>query len=213
MNDDQTRYPLSWPTGWKRTAAHQRRPAMFSKRVETVGSQWKRKERLSIGDGLERLTGELARLGARRIVISSNLRLRGDGLPYAQQAKQLSDPGVAVYFTLAGAPRALACDRWDSAAENMAAIAGHIDAIRAQERYGVGTVAQAFAGYAALPPKFDPWDVLGVWRAATADEIASAFKLKSRTAHPDVAGGSHEQMTRLVSARDEALRILREVGR
>jgi hypothetical protein len=32
-------------------------------------------------------------------------------------------------------------------ADNIAAIAAHIDAIRRQDRYGVGTLDQAFAGY------------------------------------------------------------------
>jgi len=34
--------------------------------------------------------------------------------------------------------------------DNIAAIAAHIEALRAQERYGVGTIEQAFAGYSAL---------------------------------------------------------------
>jgi hypothetical protein len=57
-----------------------------------------------------------------------------------------------VYFKLHGKDRVLACDKWDRVADNIAAIAAHIDAIRRQDRYGVGTIDQAFAGYSALPP-------------------------------------------------------------
>ena len=60
------------------------------------------------------------------------------------------DPGVAVYFQLHDKERVLACDKWDTVADNIAAIAAHIDGIRRQDRYGVGTIDQAFAGYSAL---------------------------------------------------------------
>lgn len=206
--EDATRYPLSWPSGWKRTPYSHRRVAPFSKRVRSLGSAWARKERLDIGDGLSRLTGELRRLGTRNVIISSNLRVRNDGLPYAQQAKQLDDPGVAVYFKLNGQPRVLACDKWTSAAENMAAIAGHIEAIRAQERYGVGSLDQAFAGYAALPPREDdPWTLLGVSRDASREDVLSAHRQLAVQHHPD-RGGSTEYMARINTARDEALRVL-----
>lgn len=210
MTADVSRYPLTWPAGWARTPAHSRRAAQFSKRT-TLTTQYgshTRNARLEVGDGLSRLLGELQRLGARGVVVSSNLRLRNDGLPVANQAKQLADPGIAVYFSLKGSPRALACDKWSSAAENMAAIAGHIAAIRMQERYGVGTLEQAFAGYAALPPAAeDCWTVLGVGRDASRDQIDAAYRQKARHQHPDV-GGTHEAMAALNAARDEALAAL-----
>lgn len=215
MTDNVSRYPLTWPSGWTRTPAHQRRAAAFSKKVDTAGyngSTYKRTERLSVGDGLTRLMGELSRLGARSVVVSSNLRLRTDGLPYAAQAKQLDDPGVAVYFTLKGAPRALACDKWTSAAENMAAIAGHIAAVRMQDRYGVGTLEQAFAGYAALPPAAaEWWLVLDVPRDADRDQVDRAFKVKARLAHPDT-GGSHDAMATVNAAREAAYEAFRAQG-
>lgn len=206
---EQQRFPLSWPSGWKRTPYGQRKYAAFGKRVAVSGSSWKRTERLSVGDGMDRLTGELKRLGARNAIISSNLRVRGDGLPYSQQAKQLDDPGVAVYFKLAGKDRVLACDRWNSAADNMAAIAGHIEAIRSQDRYGVGTVEQAFAGYTALPSdaSTDWWLELGVTINATIEQVEEAYRSKARAAHPD-AGGTHDQMSRLNAARDAARKAL-----
>jgi hypothetical protein len=218
MSETVERYPLSWPVGWKRTGYGQRRHAAFhatktvySNYVNANGqrSSWKQKESLSVGKGLERLNGELKRLGAQRIVISSNLRIREDGLPYAQQAKQLDDPGVAVYFYLKNQPRVLACDKWLSAAENMAAIAGHIAAIRAQDRYGVGTLDQAFAGYAAIPAKTGGED----WRAEMgfkpdehpdSEAIEARFRALARERHPD-AGGSHEAMARLNQARASAM--------
>jgi hypothetical protein len=214
MSDNAQQYPLSWPTGWKRTAYGLRRPAPFSKQVSRPGdngSVYKSKERLSVGDAMSRLVGELRRLSAQRAVISSNLRVREDGLPYANQAKQLDDPGVAVYFRLNGQPRVLACDRWSSVADNMAAIAGHIEAIRACERYGVGSLDQAFTGYAALPANTAAqWrDVFGFTsdQRVTWPEVENAFRTAARAAHPD-AGGTHEQMARLTEAKGFAKKEL-----
>jgi hypothetical protein len=213
VSDQQQRYPLSWPSGWKRTPSGQRRAAAFSKiTARTAGTAvWHDKNRLDISDGLARLTRELRRLGADQVIISSNLVTRDDGLPYAKQRKVLDDPGIAVYFKLKGQPRVLACDKWNSAADNMAAIAGHIEAIRAVDRYGVGTLEQAFAGYAALPANtaLDWRNVFGFPpdRRVTLSEVDEAFREASRRAHPD-AGGSHDAQARLSEAKAAARKEL-----
>jgi hypothetical protein len=212
MSDDATRYPLAWPAAWKRTPI--RRDALFSKKVQRTspgGAPFSSSERLEIADGLARLTGELRRLGATRVVISSNLRVGAGGAPIAKQPKVLADPGVAVYFRLHNAPRVLACDRWRSAADNLAAIAAHIEAIRAQDRYGVGTLDQAFAGYTALPPVGGTHG--GDWRAElevegftpplTLDDVEQQYRRLLKDRHPD-RGGSHDAIVRLNRARDAA---------
>jgi len=139
-------------------------------------------------------------------LVSSNLRLKLDGLPYSNQAAP-SDPGVAVYFQLKGKDRVLACDTWDRVADNIAAVAAHVEALRAIERYGVGSVDQAFAGYAALPAKSETWrSTLGFGPddIVTEARVLAAFRERARTAHPD-AGGTHEAMAALSVARDEAM--------
>lgn len=209
------RFPLEWPAGWKRTPSHRRARAPFHKvrsvQGATLGQVYKQKERLDISDGLHRLEGELRRLNAQHVVISSNLQVTADGRPYTKQSKMLADPGVAVYFKLRGAPRVLACDTWLNTAENMAAIAGHIEAIRACERYGVGSIEQAFAGYKSLPA-----DTAADWRTVfgfgadarpTASEIDVAYKREARVKHPDV-GGTDVEMAHLNRARDFALEEL-----
>lgn len=55
------------------------------------------------GVALARLKEELGRLGARYPVVSSNVELRRDGLPLSGRPEP-HDPGVAVYFQLAGRP-------------------------------------------------------------------------------------------------------------
>ncbi len=166
----------------------------------------------------ERLWSQLAHLGVMydAAILSTNLQLNSYGQPRADR-RTPDDPGVAVYFQLHGKDRVLACDRWDTVAGNMAAIANHIDAIRRVDRYGVGTLDQAFAGYDALPPpgahNRPPWrKVLGIAEDenTSAEAINAAYRDMARQFHPDLQGGSHEAMAMLNEARDAALRDIGE---
>lgn len=188
-------YPLAWPQGWARTAASARQESKF----HTVGTQhssgpnggsWKVTRPLTIEAAMRRLSDELERLGAREIVLSSNLERRLDGQPRSSQ-RSPADPGIAVYFKRKGQPIVLACDRWTTCAGNIAAIAGHIDAIRRMERYGVGSLDRVFTGYAALPApgqkaKRQWWVVLGMQERPTGiDSAESLYRIMARRYHPD----------------------------
>jgi len=206
------RYPLQWPVGWKRNSAADRKWALF--RVETGPSPYlaaqtgqpqprARSRSLTVSDALRRLVVSLGRLGATNEVVSTNVVLRLDGLPRSGQGEP-RDPGAAVYFTLKGKPRCLACDRWTRVADNIAAIAAHIEAIRAVDRYGVGTMDQAFAGYAQLQSGPDCWWlVLNIPEAATLEQAEAAYRKMARTHHPD-AGGTQDGMARLNQAMQAA---------
>jgi DnaJ-domain-containing protein 1 len=204
------RYPLSWPIGWKRTPAWDRARATFRKKETQRGPDSILRARqvvLSPADATQRLAAELDRLGARRALLSTNLEIRVDGVPRSNQ-REPADVGAAVYFDLADQPRCLACDKWDRVADNIAALAQHIDALRRIDRYGVGTTAQAFAGYAALPPTAVDWTiVLGVSATATTEEIIAAHRKLAHTHHPD-KGGRLEDMARINEARDVALKAM-----
>lgn len=185
-------FPLQWPAGKPRKPYPER--SKFGER--------------SIEAATTRLREELRRLGASNLVLSTNLRLRNDGLPYSKQA-QPRDQGVAVYFTYKRQPMCFACDRWDRIQDNIYAIAMTIEALRGIERWGSGSmVEQAFTGFAALPSprseSADPWGVLGIRPGATEAEIDAAYRQKARTAHPDAPGGSEEAMQALNVARDAA---------
>ena len=209
MNQPQ-RYPLEWPVGWKRTAPGQRRAAKFhATRTSYQGEHaYRRAESLSVGDAVRRLASELRRLGVVEgdWLLSSNLRMRLDGLPYAEQ-RNPDDPGASVYFRLDRKNRVLACDVWTRVADNIAAVAAHIECLRGIDRYGVGTMEQAFAGYKALPA-----DTAANWRSVfgfsdddrvTLEQLTSRYHDRARAAHPD-AGGSHDAMAHLNRARDFA---------
>jgi len=204
------KYPLAWPPAWRRTSPNQRQRARFTTKSTVHGESgafWSRAQQLTVAVAVDRLMLELGRLDAREVILSTNLVLRLDGLPRSDQ-REPQDPGVAVYFQLARKPRVLACDRWLRVADNLAAIAAHVFAIRAVDRYGVGTLEQAFAGYAALPAKEEWWSILGVAPDASLEQAEEAFRKLARLHHPD-AGGSHDQMARLTEARETARSLLR----
>lgn len=212
--NETTRFPLSWPSGWTRTKSHMRQRATFrsSRQSSYQDGQGnvvtsKSAKPLTVSDAIKRLSAELARLGATNEILSTNVETRLDGLPRSNQPEP-SDPGAAVYFKLKGKPRCLACDRWNRVADNIAAIAQHIDALRRIDRYGVGTMEQAFAGYAALPPSAEDWrTVFGLGQFATIGDVEAKYRALALQHHPD-RGGDPAMMAKLNAARDAAKRDL-----
>lgn len=203
-------FPLQWPISRPRTKSPTR--ATFGKKVQRSGQSWSQMESLTVAEALRRLQREIDLLGARDYILSSNLQVRLDGLPRSGQAEP-ADRGVALYFTLSGKPHCLPCDRYDRVADNIAAIAKHIEATRAIERYGVASLAEMFTGFAALsaPAKRTWRDVLGIGPGVapvTASIIEDQFRRLAKKCHPD-AGGSNELMAELNAARAAALK---EIG-
>ena len=187
-------YPLAWPANRPRT----RYPA--EARFRDAGL------RLTLSVAKKRLAEQLKMLGAKDPVLSTNIRYTAScGRDMNVSRREPDDRGVALYFTLGGRPHVLACDRWDTIADNIAAIAAHIEALRGQERWGCATVAQAFAGHVALPAPEQWWQVLGLEPGAGLPAIEAAYRRLARSAHPDT-GGSDAAMARLNAARDGALR-------
>lgn len=199
-------YPLLWPPAHPRTPGWKRGAARFGKR--NIGGYGR--VSLTIGQARDRLMNQLRQLGARKIIINSDLRVRLDGLPYAQQPNP-DDVGVAVYFDLNSEPHCLPCDRWNRIADNLAAIAGHVKAARDQERWGVGDVKARFAGFTALPPGrgematggiiLGPpwWEVLGVKHKCGNFDVVERYRVLVREHHPD-HGGEHERMASINTA-------------
>lgn len=173
---------------------------------------YRQKSKLSVNTAVERLLIELARQTdsiSFSAIISTNVRVRIDGLPYSDQ-KEPADPGVAVYWKRKGREQCMAIDRYDRVADNIAAIAATLEALRAIERHGGGSILdRAFEGFAQLPPAIiasRPWrEVLGfkLESRVTLDEAESAFRRLSLEHHPD-QGGHDERMRELLEARRQA---------
>ena len=180
-------FPLHWPD-------NRPRGKVYSARFD-----------VSFAGARDSLVEEIKRLGGTNAVISTNIELRRDGLPYANQPEP-QDKGVAVYFTYKGKSMCFACDRWDKVKDNMRAIAKTIDALRGIERWGSGEmVNQAFTGFLAIeaPRKRKWFEVLGVPENANQNDITKAYRQKAKECHPDL-GGNTELMTELNQAVKEA---------
>lgn len=198
------RYPLHWPTGQPRCS--RRRDAEF--KVDFARSR-------------DEMLHALRLLGARNVILSSNVPLRQDGLPLAS-ASEPTDPGVAVYFerdvpaptpdrpwTTVKRPFVIACDTYRKVRWNLRAIGATVEALRSIQRHGASSMLeQAFTGFAALPPKRDDgppwWEVLGVSADAGPAEIEAAWKELAMIHHPD-KGGDGARMAAINAARDAGL--------
>lgn len=218
MSKAITAYPLTWPAGWKRTPPAQRKRAIFSRgdyqASSTPGGQgWTQKRSLTVSDGTQRVFQEMGRLGVARgnVIVSTNVQVRLDGLPYSNRSEP-TDPGVAVYWKLKGKQQCMAIDRYDRVADNLAAIAASIYAMRAIERHGGAEILErAFLGFQALPPPVSggrPWyEVLEFPDPAIVNraDIEPRYRYLAKKLHPD-NGGDPAKMAEL----NEAIRQARE---
>jgi hypothetical protein len=220
MKKEDPRYPLSWPFGWKRTPAALRRPSPFKEATDVTrrrynGSDYENvivpgQKTVTLRVACNRLEEQLERLGAKDEILSTNVELTLGGEPRGDR-REPADVGAAVYFRLNGKDRVLACDKWKTVAENICAIANHIDAIRRVDRYGVGTMEQAFAGYDRLPAPSE--ENRAAWRktlgfhpmtTVTADDVNINYKSLAKAAATD-----QSRILELNLAREAALR---EIG-
>lgn len=189
--------PLSWPAGWKRTPVLERTRARFSKSGTRgySGGSWQGSRALTINEAVNRVRSELSRmkLSDDDLVINTDLKLRLDGLPMSNQ-REPEDPGAAVYWrdsTQEGWPmRCMAIDRYERVADNLAAIAATLDAMRAIERHGGAEILnRAFTGFAALENQSKPWHVvLGVPETADDEHVRTAYRRARSAFHPDRGG-------------------------
>jgi hypothetical protein len=196
-----SRYPLQWPESWPRSGSLKR-------------AQFKNyRNKLSVVEGVRRVMVQLAhlRIAEADVVISTNVKTRLDGYPRSDQPEP-SDHGAAVYWTdREGRQRVMALDRYDRVADNLAALAATLEALRAIERHGGGQILErAFTGFDALPAPTDWRRVLELDVPAAAldrDTIERAYRRLAAKRHPDV-GGSHNAMAELNAARARALEVI-----
>ena len=185
-------FPLHWPVGWKRTPY--RTKSNFDRN-------------LTFGRARDELFAELRRLGATGIVLSTNIELRQDGLPYSNR-RIPADPGVSVYFQYKKRPMVFACDQWRSPEENVRAICKTIEAIRGIERWGASDMLErAFSGFQALPQpetKKHWTEVLSLKSTASVEQITERMRELALKNHPDRGGDTHK-MADINNAYQEAM--------
>lgn len=181
-------YPLCWP-------------ANVSRPPRTVRSAF----RTSLAGAIKNIRSGMAlllsELGEKQtdLIISSNASI-AESNP--------ADPGVAVWFQLAGAWTCFACARYPTPADNLQAIVHVVEARRTELRHvGIEMVRATFQGLIGLPAPTHWSEILGVGRDATLKQVTDAYRDLARKRHPD-RGGSQELMAELNRARDAAVRDL-----
>jgi hypothetical protein len=197
---DAERFPLYWPEGQPRSKY--RRSAPF--KVEFVQAR-------------DEMMHSLELIGARTVIVSTNVPIRPDGLP--RGGIEPGDPGVAVYFDRRVenvlVPFVIACDAFSKVRWNIRAVGGTVEALRAIQRYGATSMLeQAFRGFAALPEANKPkpwWEVLGVSQTSGPVAIRSAYLELVALHHPD-RGGDHLRMAEINRAFEEGQRASRASG-
>lgn len=207
------RYPLTWPEGWKRTTY--RVNATFGKTAgRSISGGNLGKKRLSIEDAFGRIEEELERHGVdtSTVIVSTNLKTNMRGMP-SGAAGEPGDPGVAVYWIRKGKPQCMAIDGYTRVADNLAAVAATLDAMRAIERHGGAAIMErAFLGFAQLP---ETTDAMGgkTWRQileidrSEVDQEHINFRSREllKVHHPD-AGGDRSTFEAIIAARAVALK-------
>lgn len=196
-------YPLTWPEGWPRTERRTR--ATFGKAHR--GDGYRHYDDLTIQDAVKRVLAQLEHMGIAPddFVISTNVPLRLDGYPRSD-AREPQDPGTAVYWQdKQRARKVIAIDRYDRVADNLAAIAASLDALRGLKRWGGQILDRAFTGFTALPApgqaQARSWrDIIGVDpNEYDLDRVRAAYRARAAQLHPD-RGGSDDAMAALNAA-------------
>lgn len=193
MSDAPSAFPLQWPAGKPRTNIDRRKRGQFQADGRPI-------TRIA---AVEKVRREVAALGGVYPLISSNLELRKDGMPRLDRAEPY-DAGICLFFSMKGRPYAMACDTYSELAQNIAAVANHIEATRRIERYGVATAAETLQAFQTLPAPKRPHEILGVAIGATSAEIKAAWRARIADAHPDRTG-SHDAAAEVNAARDAML--------
>lgn len=184
-----TAFPLSWPPAFPRAKyrEHGKFKTAMPNAIKNVQSSLK----LFASDSNRKLES---------LVISSNVSL-GNETP--------SDPGVAVWFVWDGMQVCIPVDRYHSVASNLQAIHYILEARRVELRHGTLALVRAtFHGFTALPAPAGSrewWEVLGVSRTCTREEVKAAYRRLASQHHPDKPGGSHAKMAELNVAQEKGL--------
>lgn len=196
-----TASPLTWPTGWPRTRTPER--SRFGKWNAPV----------SIARATEEVLEELRRMGFPdfSVIISTNLRLRQDGLPYSNQ-RQPDDKGAAVWWKDGKEQYVIALDKYDRIGDNLHAIAKTIEAMRGIERWGGGEIlSRTFTGFTALPwpdsANANHWRQVLDYYGDSLSDAKDAYLFIRSQAHPD-KGGTENTFNLVQRAWEDAKREL-----
>lgn len=118
------------------------------------------------------------------------------------EAQSAADRTVRLTYTRHGQTVNLVMDKQARAVDNLRVLYLAIEALRLNERRGIGeVVAAAYTQLAAPRDPTSPYTVLGIAEGAPLTVAEAAYRAHAKALHPD-AGGSAEAMKRLNYAID-----------
>ncbi len=191
-------YPLAWPPGRARTAPDRRERGRYTLR------------------GFADAMGTVEKEVARWQKMSRNARIVDWQLTSYQagRAQIHTDPGAAMWFTLAGndvtggaSLMVLACDRFLELPQNVRALSLTMERLRLVDEIGAYSIVAAVEGAKALPPPQSDraWrDVLGIGTNAPLLVAEAAYRTLAKA-----AGEGSPQLVELNLAIEAARRELR----
>lgn len=229
--ESATRYPLTWPAGWPRLRGHERTRAKFNRKEwrsynnpQNPSGGYNVSRSMTVSESCSRVLAELSRMGVEsgNVIVSTNVQTRLDGLPYSNRGEPL-DPGAAVYWRTKKGDKVMAIDRYDRVADNLAAIAATLEAMRSIERHGGASILdRVFTGFTALPSPEQAsapgWrEVLKLYdgegyipsNKLTLKMAEDAYRRRRSETHPDKNGGDASQFDLVQRAWDQAQQELR----
>jgi hypothetical protein len=165
---------------------------------------------MTLGRARDNLLHELKLLGARYVVISTDMRTKNNGQLRVGAATP-DDPGAAVYFDFQGDQHVFACDKWKTVHDNIRAIGKTIEAIRGMGRWGVSEMLKrAVSGFKSLPPTGEDWravfDFPDTFGRSPSNCVDSLQGVKARyremiaANHPDRPDGDPHAASRINAA-------------
>ena len=144
--------------------------------------------------------------GIKEWQVSSGIRRQFADKP----TQTIEQRAVALrYIHESGQEVLLIMDRQARAVDNLRVLYLALEAMRLNEKRGLGDVIQqAYLQLAAPRPQRDPYEVLGVRADADMEVVEAVYRARAKKAHPD-AGGSEELMKTL----NEAIDLIRQERR
>lgn len=182
-------YPLEWPLGYPQTK--------YPKRNHSFRTTFARARDFALA--------EIKRLGGKEVIISTDIPVKQDGMPYADATRRtMKSQGVAVYFKYNGESVVFCCDKWNDVEHNMHAVAKSIEAIRGLDRWGVSEMLKrVFTGFEALPEAQENWwTVLYCQPDSDPEFVKNAYRHLIKKYHPDSTSGcgNRDQFERVQNA-------------
>lgn len=186
------KFPLSWPQGY---------PVTEYREVS--------KFKCTFAEARDGVFSELSRLGVSDFFISCNVQRDKKG-ELVEGRLIYDNPGVAVYFTLDGEERVVACDKWKYIHENMRAVEKTIEAIRGMDRWGCSDIIARAVPKLAIEQQAGKskgawWQTLGVEQDAPLPYITSAYKRLAKKYHPDMPTANRDMFDMVQNAYDVAV--------